>query len=170
MTVPYQPEPGCSAVQAQQARQIHNLRQQLKAAEDELGPLRQRVDVLNRGAEVREALLAEARDLLEPWGGHGDDWPSLVPPIEALIGKLDEALQRAEQAEARTISLQAECDGAMEGWRNESGIYSARIAAARALHTIEICNEYGALECGLCREVWPCPTATALDGLAVTRP
>lgn len=134
MTVPYQPEPGCSAVQAQQARQIHDLRQQLKAAEDELGPLRQRVDVLNRGAEVREALLAEARDLLEPWGGHGDDWPSLVPPIEALIGKLDESLQRAEQWEqardAEVLATAAVFHEYNRRW--QSTIVEARRQAARA--------------------------------------
>lgn len=54
MTVPYQPEPGCSAVQAQQARQIHDLRQQLKSAEDELGRRRRTADDDNRRAELAE--------------------------------------------------------------------------------------------------------------------
>ncbi|MFJ6616659.1 hypothetical protein ACIQOW_03620 [Kitasatospora sp. NPDC091335] len=35
----------------------------------------------------------DPRDLLEPWGGHGDAWPAIAPSIETLIA-------RAEQAEA----------------------------------------------------------------------
>jgi DNA repair exonuclease SbcCD ATPase subunit len=108
MTIPYQPEPGCTARQRQLEQQLADTRREVRALEGDLGQARERsaelqarVEQLQTGTSMREALLTEARDLLEPWGGHGDDWPSLVPPIEALIGKLDEALQRAEQAEAR---------------------------------------------------------------------
>jgi hypothetical protein len=108
MTIPYQPEPGCSALQRQLEQQLADTRREVRALEGDLGQARERnaelqarVEQLQTGTSMREALLTEARDLLEPWGGHGDDWPSLVPPIEALIDKLDAALQRAEQAEAR---------------------------------------------------------------------
>jgi hypothetical protein len=44
-----------------------------------------------------------------------------------------------------------------------------RIAAVRALHTIEIATEFGGLECSTCREIWPCGTIAALDGLEAQR-
>ncbi|MFB7907669.1 hypothetical protein ACFC1T_14650 [Kitasatospora sp. NPDC056076] len=74
--------------------------QQLRDAETELGQRRQQVaelteqrDTARAAASERATLLEHARDLLEPWGGHGDAWPDIAPAIEALI-------QRAEQAEA----------------------------------------------------------------------
>lgn len=67
MTVPYQPEPGCSAVQRQQAQQIHELRQQLKTAEDELRQQREQA-VQHRAAMARvEAELAGLREGEEPY-------------------------------------------------------------------------------------------------------
>lgn len=44
------------------------------------------------------------------------------------------------------------------------GQAEAKLAAARALHTTEFGNEFGVLECSTCREGWPCPTISALDG------
>jgi hypothetical protein len=85
-----------SAYQAQ-------LVQQLRAAEDELAalrPIRRQLADAQAGTAEREALLTEARDLLEPWGGHGDGWPSIVPAIGTLIEKLNDALARAATAEA----------------------------------------------------------------------
>ena len=76
---------------------------QLRAAEDELAalrPLRRQLADAQAGTAEREALLTEARDLLEPWGGHGDGWPSIVPAIGTLIGKLNDALARVATAEA----------------------------------------------------------------------
>ncbi|PBC71547.1 hypothetical protein BX265_6157 [Streptomyces sp. TLI_235] len=39
-----------------------------------------------------------------------------------------------------------------------------RLDAVRALHTTEFGNEFGGLECSLCREIWPCDTIAALNG------
>jgi hypothetical protein len=39
-----------------------------------------------------------------------------------------------------------------------------RFAEMRALHATELGNEYGGLECAVCREVWPCATIATLDG------
>ncbi|MGW6912525.1 hypothetical protein ACWGB8_01685 [Kitasatospora sp. NPDC054939] len=83
--------------------------------------------------------------------------------------------QRSETAEARLAAVTAECEGAVEGWRNESAICSARIAAVRTLHRPAPC---GNADCsgqwcigcdpeGLdsCDDhPWPCPTIRALDG------
>lgn len=100
MTIPYQSEPGCSARQRQLEQQVHDLTADRSRLETDLGHARQRAEQLQVGAIEREALLADARDLLEPWGGHGDGWPSLAPAIEELIGRLNAALVRAERAEA----------------------------------------------------------------------
>ncbi|MFJ5070221.1 hypothetical protein ACIQC7_27810 [Kitasatospora sp. NPDC088556] len=133
------------------------LAQQLRAAEDELGKLRRRVaelieqrDRAQAGTHERAALLENARDLLEPWGGHGDAWPNIAPAIEALIAErlkygngYNQERDRAEQAEAR-------------------------IVAVRAAH------QRFEDRCGDCYnpdypEPWPCPTIRALDG-AEARP
>lgn len=126
MSSPYQPEPGCTAMQRQLEQQVHDLRQQLRAAEDELGPLRQRVDAFQLGAIEREALLADARDLLEPWGGHGDDWPAIAPAITVLIGKLNEALERAQAAEAQVDERGADSGDWMSGmlWARKLAFWS----------------------------------------------
>jgi hypothetical protein len=115
MSSPYQPEPGCTARQRQLEQQLADTRREVRALEGDLGQARERsadlqarVEQLQVGALTREALLAEARDLLEPWGGHGDDWPAIGPAIETLIGKLNEALERAVTAEARLAELETD--------------------------------------------------------------
>jgi hypothetical protein len=45
----------------------------------------------------------------------------------------DAAIARAEQAEARIVSLQAECDGLAEVGRNEERIWAHAAAAVRAV-------------------------------------
>lgn len=54
MSSPYQSEPGCTAMQRQLEQQVHDLRQQLRAAEDELGERRRTADDDNRRAELAE--------------------------------------------------------------------------------------------------------------------
>jgi hypothetical protein len=104
MTVPYQPTPGCTARQQQLEEQVRQLTADRASLEDELGEVRQRLNNLRRQvrelANEREAELTEVRDLLEPWGGHGDGWPSVGPAVLTLIEKLNGALQRAATAEA----------------------------------------------------------------------
>jgi len=86
------------AFEDQLRHQVEQLRSALKSAEDELGLLRQRVQLLQAGVVEREALLTEARDLLEPYGGHGDDWPQIGPAISALLADVEQGRQDAATA------------------------------------------------------------------------
>nr|BFD90696.1 hypothetical protein KitaXyl93_20560 [Kitasatospora sp. Xyl93] len=82
-------------------------------------------DTARAGALERAALLEHARDLLEPFGGHGDAWPDITPAIEALIA-------RATQAEARIAAVRA-LAADMRTWCSPHGIaadYADRIDAA----------------------------------------
>lgn len=40
----------------------------------------------------------------------------------------------------------------------------AAMECVRQIHVTEIGNEWGDLECGVCRHPWPCPTIAALEG------
>lgn len=98
MTVPYQPEPGCSAVQRQQAQQLHELRQQLKTAEDELQQQREQA-VQHRAAMARvEAELAGLHEGEEPY----EDERAVPTPAQWLWrwnrATPAERLERAGQA------------------------------------------------------------------------
>ncbi|MFF0409125.1 hypothetical protein ACFYUY_01650 [Kitasatospora sp. NPDC004745] len=124
-----------------------------RAAETELGQRRRQVAELTEqlataqaAASERAALLEHARDLLEPWGGHGDAWPDIAPAIEELI-------QRAEQAEARIAAARALHRPVSDraGWL-DSGTYDGVDPA---------CDTCGAADMAT---PWPCPTISALDG------
>ncbi|WP_331728783.1 hypothetical protein OG693_39390 (plasmid) [Streptomyces sp. NBC_01259] len=70
---------------------------------DQLDQLYERLDLLQRGAVERSALLEEARDALETAGineAHGgESWPRLVPAIEQLAHRAEQAQAAIEQAE-----------------------------------------------------------------------
>ncbi len=119
-----------------------------------------------------------------PYGVRADDPDGNPTAYLVTVGSLHPALgtvghtapkcdaeARAEQAEANLADEHAtavtrahDTDRA----RRELRAAETRIAAVRAEHTTEFGNEYGGLECSTCREVWPCPTVTALDGPADT--
>ncbi|MEU5490321.1 hypothetical protein AB0G98_21600 [Streptomyces sp. NPDC020196] len=75
---------------------------------DQLDQLYDRLDVLENGARERSALLEEARDALEnagALGAHGNDWPRLVPAIEALAADRDRYEEVVGEMNEKAIDL-----------------------------------------------------------------
>ncbi|MFD0405540.1 hypothetical protein [Kitasatospora sp. NPDC127116] len=122
------------------------LAQQLRSAEDELGQLRRRVaeltgqrDTAQAAASERAVIPEHARDLLEPWGGHGDAWPDIAPAIEVLIAErlkygngYTQEHTRAEAAEARIAAVRALAD-VLETEEAYGGYADANSEAARRI-------------------------------------
>ncbi|MDH6709778.1 DNA repair exonuclease SbcCD ATPase subunit [Kitasatospora sp. MAA19] len=142
------------------------LAQQLRAAEDELGELRRRVaelteqrDRAQAGAQERAVILEHARDLLEPWGGHGDAWPDIAPAIEALIAErlkygngYNQERARADQAEARIAALTLHIERA-----HEASNRACNTAAVARLEITQALNEDTGAATTPVRPT-PCPT------------
>lgn len=74
-----------------QAKLIHAQRQQLDSLRVRAGQAEAALVTSRAGAKERADLLEHARDLLEPWGGHGDAWPDIAPAIERLVTEHREA-------------------------------------------------------------------------------
>ncbi len=110
------------------------------------------------GATERADLLEHARDLLEPWGGHGGAWPDIAPAIERLVTEHREAELRAAAGTPLIC-----CD---ERHAAKVTALETRIAAVRTLHH----DDFGL--CSACTGSHgvpsPCPTMAALDGPADT--
>ncbi|MEU4296403.1 hypothetical protein [Kitasatospora aureofaciens] len=136
----------------------------VRAAEDELGKRRRQVaelieqrDRAQAGAQERAVILEHARDLLEPWGGHGDSWPDIAPAIEELISEARRQTTRAVQAEARIAAVQ-ELHRPVDGLGyHEDGRYEGDRLACSTCGTPD---EYATW--------WPCPTMRTLDGADAT--
>jgi hypothetical protein len=92
---------------AQRVGLVHAM---LAVVQPELDRFRDQAETLQVGAIEREALLAEARDVLEAAGqngAHGDDWPAVAPAISALAAELEQARQQTEAAHCRLHHIQA---------------------------------------------------------------
>lgn len=74
----------------------------------ELDRVRARAETIQVGALEREVLLTEARDLLEPHGGHGDNWPAIAPAISTLLQKLADAEAELGRLTAENTELATE--------------------------------------------------------------
>ncbi|MFE2407059.1 hypothetical protein ACFXDE_01810 [Kitasatospora sp. NPDC059408] len=116
------------------------LKTQLDAAEDELGKLRrerggliERTQLAEAGARERAALLEHARDLLEPWGGHGDAWPDIAPAIEELTRQLAASQKTSTRRRAQMLDAEAAVDAATV---ERDGAYRERAHLTAWLATI----------------------------------
>jgi hypothetical protein len=141
---------GPNAYEAQLIRRRDELAEQLRATEDELGKARKRAGNLQRQLTRTEQTLAAEE--------------------QNSIRELAAAVQAEQQAARLRAAWQSACRRSthhLHGkWAAQTNARTAeaKLTAVRALHPTEICNEWGGLECGTCREVWPCPTISALDG------
>jgi hypothetical protein len=144
----------------------------VRAAEDELGKhRRQRGDLIERTrvAEARANALATTLDdvlgtfIHKVHPGYAGLQSMMIPVAEVEGWRQDLAAARVGcpdpiecdheaalgLAEARIAALTAQFDGAMEGWGNESRIYTALIAAVRALaDELDSAEAYGGLADG----------------------
>jgi hypothetical protein len=99
-----------------------------------------------------------------------------VPDDATVDALLDRAglyqLTPAEAAQlvAGIARLRRQRGAAATRSRRAAAAEHPAVAAVRALHTTEFGNEFGGLECGVCREVWPCATIAAIDGPAAQPP
>ncbi|MGW2837341.1 hypothetical protein ACWCWD_06470 [Streptomyces sp. NPDC001493] len=88
---------------------------------DQLDALYDRINLLERGARERSALLEEARDALEAAGASeahgGEHWPRLVPAIEQLAARITEleaeAVEHLAAHEQEVANTVAEIDRAV---------------------------------------------------------
>ncbi|WP_329616434.1 hypothetical protein OG244_28310 [Streptomyces brevispora] len=131
---------------------------------DQLDQLYERLDLLQRGAVERSALLEEARDALETAGineAHGgESWPRLVPAIEQLA-------KRAEQAED-LLRVAHETSNRSEAERARA---AATIECVRQLHQPAPGGSGGSgglsfnsgARCNACDHPYRCDTIRTLD-------
>jgi len=103
------------------------VRQQLAEAQE-------RIQLLEAGVGERAAMLEHARDLLEEYGAHGNDWPAIAPAIQHVLGELAAARADAERWEqARDAECLATARVFHEYYRRwQSTIVEARRQHARA--------------------------------------
>lgn len=129
MSSPYQPEPGCTARQRQLEQQVHDLRQQLRAAEDELGEVRQRLNNLRR--QTHE--LGNERDQFAaglPLVCSDDRHEAKVRGLEQLLTAGQNAAEHWEGAYTREVAAHGQTEHAAR--RHRLAWQSARRRAAAA--------------------------------------
>jgi len=105
------------------------------SVQPELDRLRDQAETLQLGAIEREALLTEARDVLEAAGqngAHGDDWPAVAPAIKALAAELEQAQADVERIRTRENGVRTDRRKALrELEQARAELATARAAAFR---------------------------------------
>lgn len=123
-------------------------------------------------ANVRDDRVDQLRAEVERLGAE------LVDTVRGA-GRLSDLLRSARTAHAEemtaldrvrptTWAYERAC-AALHAQRARAEAGETVINCVRTIHESEVSNEYGSLECMVCRHPWPCPTAAALppaDGAA----